>query len=80
MKTKKSKKMKTRKSKKLSKKYKQKGGSSIFRSFFPETSLVYDNTAHAYGSAVNTFKGHTAPIDPKPWSHPELLKVQQRMI
>lgn len=70
------------KSKRRNKKTKrhQKGGSSIFKTFFPETSLVGENIGHSFGSAVNTFKGYPAPVDPKPWVHPELLKVQQRMI
>lgn len=58
----------------------QKGGSSIFRTFFPETTLVGDNIGHSVGSAYNTYKGFPAPVDPKPWVQPELLKVQHRMI
>ena len=77
---------KSRKSRKSSKKNKksrrrgQKGGSSIFRTFFPETTLVGENIGHSVGSAVNTYKGFPAPVDPKPWVQPELLKVQHRMI
>tara|TARA_B100000035_G_C20911252_1_gene514065 strand:+ start:422 stop:898 length:477 start_codon:yes stop_codon:yes gene_type:complete len=58
----------------------QKGGSTIFRTFFPETTLVGENIGHSVGSAYNTFKGFPAPVDPKPWVQPELLKVQHRMI
>tara|TARA_B100000035_G_scaffold304386_1_gene304053 strand:- start:2239 stop:2718 length:480 start_codon:yes stop_codon:yes gene_type:complete len=75
----KSKKLKKGKKSKKTKRY-QKGGSSIFRTFFPETTLVGENIGHTFGSAVNTFKGYPAPVDPKPWVQPELLKVQQRMI
>jgi len=59
---------------------KQRGGGSFFSSFFPETSLMGENISHSLGSAMNTYKGYQAPVDPKPWLHPELLKVQQRMI
>ena len=66
---------KTRKNKKR----KQKGGSSFFSEFFPETYLVGQNIQHSVGDTMNTINGYQASADPKPWIQPELLKVQHRM-
>ena len=74
-----SKRKSSKRRKRTTKKRRQKGG-SFFATLFPEANLVGQNISYNAGSALNTIKGYQAPVDPKPWVQPELLKVQQRMI
>ena len=74
-----SKRKSSKRRKRTPKKRRQKGG-SFFATLFPEANLVGQNISYNAGSALNTIKGYQAPVDPKPWVQPELLKVQQRMI
>lgn len=74
-----SKSKKLRKGSKSKKLRKQKGG-NIFTTFFPEATLATRGVAYNLGSAYNTFKGYPAPVNPRPWVQPQLLKSQRLMI